>query len=180
VPEAGDEVIVDETGCLHEGITDRGADKAEAALLEVLAQGVGLRGRRRDLFHVFPAVLSRLIADEAPDVTVEAPEFFLHGEKRLGVADRGFDLETVAYDTGIREQGSDFRPAEARDPGGIESGEGSPIILPLSENGVPAQTRLCAFEDEELEPPLLIVYRHAPFVVVVGGQAVVRVCPRAT
>ena len=37
VPEAGFQVVVDQSSGLHEGVADGGADKAEAALQEVFA-----------------------------------------------------------------------------------------------------------------------------------------------
>ena len=40
VSEAIDPVIVDDADCLHEGVTDRGADKLEATTQEIAAQGV--------------------------------------------------------------------------------------------------------------------------------------------
>jgi hypothetical protein len=42
MPEASDKVIIDHARCLHERVTDRRADKAETALLEIPAHGVGL------------------------------------------------------------------------------------------------------------------------------------------
>lgn len=41
IPEAGDGVIVDHADGLHEGVTDGGADEAEAAFFQVFAHGVG-------------------------------------------------------------------------------------------------------------------------------------------
>jgi hypothetical protein len=177
MPEASDKVIIDHARCLHERVTDRRADKAKTALLEVPAHGVGLWGGGGDLFHALPTVLSRLASGKLPDVTIEASEFFLHAEKCLGVADRRFDLETVAYDAGIREEQSDFFAAEAGDLGRIESGESGTIVRAFPENGVPAEAGLGAFKNEKFEPSALVAYRHAPFPVVVRGEAVVRFSP---
>src|SRR4029079_17376190 len=95
------------------------------------------------------------------------------------VADRGVDLEAIAYDAGIHEQAGDFLAAEARDLCGIEPGKGGPIVFAFPQYGVPAQAGLRAFENEKLEPLAVVVYRHAPFAVVVDGEAVVRFGPGA-
>src|SRR5437879_6424336 len=101
VARAVDAVVVHEPGGLHEGVADGGAHEAEAALLEVAAHGVRLRGARRDLLEAPARVLERGAAHELPDVAVEAAELLLHREEGPRVRDRGLDLEPVAHDPRI-------------------------------------------------------------------------------
>ncbi len=53
-------MVIDHADGLHEGVTDGGADEAEAALLEVLAEGIRFRCGGRDLRHRLKAVRLRL------------------------------------------------------------------------------------------------------------------------
>ena len=161
-------MIVDHAGRLHEGVADCAADEAEAALLQVLAHGIRLRCRGRNLLQVFPSVLSWFAAHKAPDIAVETPEFPLRDEEHFRIVDRRLDLEAVADNAGILEQSSDFLPAEACDFLSIKSGESAAVVLALLEYGVPTQTRLRAFEDEEFEPFAVVMDRDAPLVVVIG------------
>src|ERR1044071_8470990 len=79
MPEAVLRVVVHHAHGLHVRIADRRADELEAALQQVLAEGVRLRGFHR---HLASLEHDRLAADEAPDILVEAAEFLLHGEQR--------------------------------------------------------------------------------------------------
>src|SRR5512135_673072 len=99
MPEASHEVIVHHAGGLHERVADGAADETKAAFLQVLAHGVGLRRRARNLLEAAPPVPGGLASDELPDVAVEAAEFLLHREEGEGIADRRFDLEPVADDS---------------------------------------------------------------------------------
>src|ERR1700722_1460407 len=49
----------------------------------------------------------------------------------------------------------------------------------LLEDGVPAQARLRAFQDEELKPRAVIMHRHTPLGVVIRNRAFI-MRPRAT
>ena len=48
--EAGNNMIVDHTGALHQGVANGGAHKSEALLFQLLAQLVGEQGACRYLF----------------------------------------------------------------------------------------------------------------------------------
>src|SRR5689334_13136899 len=98
VAEAGNEVIVDHNRGLHDRVANRGTYKAEAALLQVFAHGVGLFCFCRDLLVELPEVLNRPSADETPKVGIETAEFLLDLEKNLSVGNRGSDFEFVAND----------------------------------------------------------------------------------
>src|SRR3954453_15195727 len=71
MPEAGCQMIVHETGRLHMRIHNRAADESETALLQILADGIGLGARRGHLLVQSNVVLNGLAADEAPQVIRE-------------------------------------------------------------------------------------------------------------
>ena len=107
-------------------------------------------------------------SDKSPQVGVEAAEFGLDGEGKLGVENRRFDLEAVADDPGIREQALDFGGAETGDLRDFEVGKSPVIGIALFQDGDPAQAGLRAFEDQEFEQFAIVVQRDAPLLVVVG------------
>jgi hypothetical protein len=43
IAEAADQMVINHSNGLHEGVTNRRADKLETATLQILAQHVGLR-----------------------------------------------------------------------------------------------------------------------------------------
>ena len=96
-------MMVDHAGRLHERVTDGRSDELETALEQVPAHRVRFRRARRRLGYFSPAVLDRFAADETPKLSVEAPEFFVHGEECFRIRDRGRDLQPVADDAGIGE-----------------------------------------------------------------------------
>ena len=65
---------------------------------------------------------------------------------------------------------STSRVGERGDRVGIEARERAAVALALVEDGAPAQSRLRAFEREQLEQRGVVVRRHAPLVVVVGDH----------
>ena len=60
-------MVIDHPHRLHEGITDGGANKAEAAFLQRLGHGIGGRARRRRIMHTVPVINLGLTADELPE-----------------------------------------------------------------------------------------------------------------
>src|SRR5258708_105010 len=98
VSETVDQVIVHHPDRLHVGVDDGRADEAEPALLEILAERVGLRGSRWDFLGPFPAIQQWVTIDEAPAVGIEAPKLVLDGEELARVAHRGFNLTAIADD----------------------------------------------------------------------------------
>ena len=149
-------MIVHHARGLHEGVTDGRADKPETAFFQVAAHRIRLGRRRWNFADAAPLILERLAVHEPPDVTIEAAEFLLDREERPGVGNNGFDLEPVAHDPGLVEQRGRLLSPEPCDLRRVETGEHGPVVLALAKDGVPAQSRLCAFEREELEPPAII------------------------
>ena len=118
---------------------------------------------RRHLFTLGTA------PDEPPDVGVEGAELVLHGDEGAGVAHGGLNLGPIADDAGVEEDLLDPLGGEPGHLLHIELGEEATVARPLLEDGQPAQPGLRPFEDEELEVGAVVVHRHSPFGVVIGG-----------
>src|SRR5262249_36222942 len=56
----------------------------------------------------------------------------------------------------------------------VKSIEHFTIAHSLSQNRVPAQSRLRSFEDEEFEQQPVVMHRNTPFLVVIGNVPLVR------
>src|SRR5258706_105341 len=136
-PKTGGQMIVDYSDRLHIGIDDGRADETEAPKLQVLADRVGQRRAGRRLLHASPEVLLRTPVHESPQICVERAEFPSDLEERARVADRRFDLETVAHDSRNRHQTSPLACAEEPEPRRGEAGEGPAIIGARDEDRRP-------------------------------------------
>src|SRR6185369_15551077 len=111
-------------------------------------------------------------------VRIKGAALLLHRQKSPRVPDGGGHLQPVADDPGIGEEPRHLALVVARHPRRIEAVESRPVVLALAQDGVPAQSRLRPFEDQELKEAPVVVYRHAPLLVVIAdGQLVRR--PRA-
>lgn len=168
IAEAADEVVVDHSDRLHEGVADGRPNEAEPSTFEVHAHRVGFRRVRRDLFHMGPRVLPRRTIHKLPNVAVERSELGLHGEKRSGILDGRFNLETVPNNSGIRKKTLAFSRVVTRNHTGVESRKGAPIAISLFENCDPAEASLCAFEGQHFKQLLVIVRGNTPLVIVIG------------
>jgi len=115
----------------------------------------------------FPGVLFGLTADEAPDVCVKGTEFFLDFEEGASVTDGGVDLRRLRMTPASR---SSSRPSFCRSARlwRIESIKYFAIPRALLQDRVPTQSRLRAFQYQELKPCVLVMHGHTPFLVVIG------------
>src|SRR3989454_5730759 len=169
-------VIVHHAGRLHVRVTDRRADELEAALLQVLGQGVGLRRGRPDGFSSHPIAVAHCpVAREAPDVPIETAVLLLHVEKPPRVGDGRFDFQAITDDTRVSHQACNVSLAESRHFPHIEVLECLPEIVALAQDGNPAQPRLKALQGQHLKDLPIVMDRHAPLLVVI--LAVQRVLP---
>jgi len=139
-------MLIDHSHGLHEGVTDRRADEAEAVLLQVFAHGVALGSRCRDTTKIQWPPPHHFSVGELPDVFVEASRPFANLQVRLSVADEGVHLEPVPHDAGIEQQPFALGVTVACHFLGVEIIEGSPVGLALAQDGEPAQTRLGPLE----------------------------------
>src|SRR5262249_31742011 len=93
-------------------------------------------------------------------------------EERTSVCDRRRDLEPIPYDAGIAEELLDFSVVIPGHNGRVDLVEARAIAVSFLQDRLPAQPRLCPFENEELEQPRVIVEWHAPLIVVIGNGQV--------
>src|SRR5262249_40931523 len=93
--------------------------------------------------------------------------------------DRALDLHAVAHDARILHQLLDLLRRVARDLLGLEAVEGAAEILALAQDGDPGPSGLEAVEDELLIERAVIVFGHAPFLVVIGDAERVLLEPGA-
>src|ERR1700687_1386097 len=98
---ATNQMVVDQSSRLHEGVADRRSDETKAALLQRFGQGIRLRSAGGNVALTAPAVQFRRLFDEAPDESIETAELFLNRQQRAGIADRALDLEAIAHDGGV-------------------------------------------------------------------------------
>ena len=179
ISEATHQMVVDHSCRLHEGVTDGGADKAEAASLEVLAHRVGGFGLGRHVLHTLPRVPERAPSDEPPDVIVERAEFLLYLQKRPCVRYARLDLQTVPDDARIGEQSVHLSRVVTRNTPWVEPRERSPVVLTLPKDGEPAETGLRSLQNQHLEERAVVVCWRAPLVVVIRDIEWVGVTPWA-
>ena len=109
---------------------------------------------------------------ELPDVIFETTEFFFHFQKLLRVSDGGFDFEAVADDAWVVHQLLFLFFIIFCDFPGVEIIEGFPVILPFIQHDFPAQTCLCAFQNQKFEKLAVIVHRDTPFLVMIADHDV--------
>ena len=164
---------------LHERVADGGTDEAEATTLERLAHRLGDRSRSGDVLESSPGVDDRRAAGELPQELREPGARLAQIEPGAGVADRGTDLQAVAHDARVFKERVDLPLAVARDALRVEAVERLGVGLALLQDGVPAQSRLRALENQHLEEPAVVANRHAPLLVVVGDVERVVVHPAA-
>ncbi len=95
-------VIVNHAHGLHVGVTNRTADKLEAAFFKILAHLIRLRRGDRDVFKFFPVIDNRFAIDKLPDVVAKIAVFFHDGKINAGIGDRRIHFEPVANDGRIQ------------------------------------------------------------------------------
>src|SRR6266481_5248476 len=103
VAEATHQVVVHQTGGLHERVDNCRTDKPKAALLQIFAQGRRQRRHGWQLLVLFPFVLNGRTAHELPHIFVELSKLFLHFQERLGVRHRGGNFQTVANNSRVAQ-----------------------------------------------------------------------------
>ncbi len=162
---AADEVIVHETGRLHERIDRRRADEAESAPLELFRERRRFRAHRRQL-RERPKTLRSGRGSESPD---EVGQPLVELERRDGISDRGLDLPAVADDPGVPEQPLHVALVERGDAFDREPGERTPKVLALAKNRQPREAGLEALQREQFEQRVVPALLSTPLVVVVGA-----------
>src|SRR5262249_2207550 len=98
----------------------------------------------------------------------------------LRACDRAFDLGAVAHDAGIVHQRVDLLGVVARDLLRLEIVESATEIVALAQDGDPGEPGLEAVEDQLLVERAVVIFRPAPFGVVVGHVERIFPWPGAT
>src|SRR5262245_5721775 len=161
-------MVVDHAGCLHEGVDDGGADELEAARGKLLRY---LDRNRRGCRHArggLELVDLRLAASEVPQQFREAGPFLHNVEIGFCAGDRAFDLGAVAYDADIVHQRVNLLGVVTRDLLRPEIVEGFAKVVALAQDGDPRQASLESVEDQLFIQRAVVIFRHAPFGVVIG------------
>src|SRR5437879_6740723 len=140
----GHKMIVDHAGGLHERVANRRTHKPESPLLQIFAQGIGLRRLSGHLLVRLPRILPGAPAHKSPDVGVKRSELFLYFEESACVADGGVDFQAVANNSSVAKQFANLLLVVTRHFLWIEAVEHFPVSRTLLQDGVPTQTRLRA------------------------------------
>src|SRR5689334_3379607 len=175
---AADEMIVDHADRLHEGIDDGRPAKLETALRQFLGYCARDRGFGRHLTDAAKAIDLGTAVHEVPQQFGKARPLFHHLEPGARREHRAFDLGAVANDAGIAHQPFDLRASVARDLFRIEAVEGAAEILAFAQDRNPGQAGLETVEHELFVKRAIIIFGHAPFLIVIGDIERVLLGPR--
>ncbi len=173
-------MIVDHADRLHEGVDDGRAAKFKAALRQLLGHRARGRGFGRHLAHGAVVVDLRLAVDEIPQQFGKAGAFFHDFEPGARREHRALDLGAIAHDAGVAHQPFDFGRPVARDFLRHKAVEGAAEIFALAQDGDPRQAGLKTVEHELFVERAVVVFRHAPFLIVIGDVERIVLGPRAT
>src|SRR6266576_6227202 len=127
-------MVVHHADSLHVRVDHGGSDEAESPPLQIATERVRLGRRRGNLAHGFPSTLSRPAVDESPAISVEAPVFFLHRQKRSRVLYRRGDLRAIPDDPWIGGQLFDPGFGVSSHLLGIEVAERATVAVALVEH----------------------------------------------
>jgi hypothetical protein len=164
---AGHQMIVDHAGGLHEGIDDGRSDELEAAPgeffrdLDRQRRGRWHAGGSLEMVHLRPAV------DELPQQFRKSRPSFHDLEIRPCAVDGAFDLGAIAHDAGVVHQSVDLCRIVARYLCRLEIVEGAAEIVALAQDRDPRQSGLETVQDQFFVQRAVVIFRHAPFGVVI-------------
>src|SRR5260370_25577069 len=96
------DVVVHQTSCLHERITDGRADKFETAALQRFAHRFGFGSRDRNLAGLCPSIDLRSAIDKIAKASSERAEVVLDFESGPGVRTKGWGFLSGASDSSRR------------------------------------------------------------------------------
>ena len=172
------DVIVDQTGRLHEGVHRRRPDKAEPPALELLGECNRLRTGDGEFVAFGPSSHPRGRL-KRPAQRVEGLARIQKGDRCPRVVDRRDDLGPIPDDSGVGHQQLDVPIVERRNHIGVKSFEDLAIPGSLSQDGDPRQTGLSALQAQFLEDLGFPVKGPAPFLIVVRHVEIVGAAPPA-
>ena len=173
-------MIVDHADRLHEGVDDGRAAEFKAALRQFLGHRARDRGFGGHLAHGAIMVDLRLAVDEIPQQLGKAGAFFHDFEPGARREHRALDLGAIAHDAGVAHQPFDLGRPVARDFFRHKAVEGAAEIFALAQDGDPRQAGLETVEHEFFVERAVVVFRHAPFLIVIGDVERIVLGPWAT
>ena len=179
VSKAVDGMVIDHACRLHEGIADRAPNEAETAFFQVFSHRVRYFSAGGYVLHGFPPIDHGFAISELPDVGIKTAKLMLDFNERPGIGNGGFDLESVADNAWIIQQGLYFTFVIAGNFFYIKISEQFAVVFTLFKDGRPAQAGLCAFQCDELKKYPVIMQRYAPFIVMVVLFKFAAQCPAA-
>src|SRR5260370_21447275 len=166
--KAGHQMVVDHAGGLHEGIDDGRADEFESARGQFFRYLDRQRRRRRHAGRGLEVIDLRPAVDEIPQEFREARAVLHDLQIAVRAGDRALDLGAVADDAGVVHQRMQLFGVVARDLFRDEIVEGAAKVVALAQDRDPRQPGLKTVEDELFVQRAVIIFRHAPFGVVIG------------
>lgn len=163
-------MVVDNAGCLHEGVARGRSDERTTEFPQRATQRVRyFRAGRRVRVRSARSV-DRRAADKRPHECREGAVLSLNSLYRASVGDSGCDLRPVADDAGIEQEFGCIVFREGGDPVDIEVVKQRLVALALVKNRRPGQAGLSALEHEHFEEMTIVVRGDAPFRVVIVGE----------
>jgi len=121
----------------------------------------------RDIFILFPAIDSGFSSCELPDIGIKAAERFLYFQECLSVPYSCIDFLAIAYNAGIGKQCLPFVISISGNFISVEIVKGLAKIVPLFQNGGPAQSCLKTIQHDEFKQGSVIMNRYTPFFIVI-------------
>src|SRR5215217_2030612 len=161
------EVVVDQSGRLHQRVGGGRPDEAKAAPLQLLCHRLRFRRAHGHLVAARGRRGAVALRREGPQERVEDLSSLVQGPRRDGVRDRGLDLAAVAHDPGVREEPLHVALPKGGDSLDVPIFEGAPEALALAQDRKPGKSRLKRLEDKHLEELTVAVHGAAPDAVVV-------------
>jgi hypothetical protein len=163
-------MVVDQTDGLHERIADGRTHELEAAREQRFAQRSRFVARNRYVARRFRRIDDRRSIDERPHPPIERPMLACDLKKGSSIRNGREHFRAVSNDSGVSQRFLDRGGAHARDALRFEVVKDRAISFPFAQDGIPAQTCLCAFEGDELEQSAIVVQRNAPLAIVVADH----------
>src|SRR5690606_13816803 len=130
-------MIVDQTGCLHEGVYDSGTYEGEAEFFQIFRESIGQGRCGRNLPYGLPMILQWTTVDVMPEEAVERAELAFQFEEGTCVADDRPDLEPVSDNGRVLHQALDVVFVHGRDTNRVKVMERRFVTGLFSEDGYP-------------------------------------------
>jgi hypothetical protein len=166
-------VVIHQATGLHEGIDNGGANKTEAALFHILRNLLGQRRHGRHILHAAQFILQWFAIHKIPKICGK----IRHGQIGLRIADAA--LSSGGCEQCLYHSSMPFLPVCNAPFFRVEVIEGLAKCLALAQNCDPREPRLKTIKLQFFKQRPGIIFRHAPFHVVIGHINRISAAPRA-